>query len=230
MDVNTEMVGGGFCVILFRISPLWSKSRLHCVVAFHRVSWLAVLQKTSCLYPSPAVHSQATVNDSRWVHLGINADTLKAQGPGPRYLFAGVSAFIMATLLTIVAVLAVLSGGLCEEKTFLQRAGVAFNSRQYRSLLTVSNGEQFGKWTWPEMCPEDFFAVGFSIRVKTLHVLLTFYVREGKTWLVNNSSVWEMQWHQCVFSLSHVYSNAGLFISRTNFSIAVLWTTVWSMN
>lgn len=74
----------------------------------------------------------------------------------------------MASLFTVVALLAVLSGGLCQEKTFLQRAGTAFNSRQYRSMLTVSNGEKFGNWTWPEMCPDKFFAVGFSLRVKTL--------------------------------------------------------------
>ncbi|XP_041843110.1 vitelline membrane outer layer protein 1 homolog [Melanotaenia boesemani] len=73
----------------------------------------------------------------------------------------------MTSLLLAVALLAVLSGGFCEEKTFLQRAGVAFNDRQYRSLLTVPNGEQFGGWTWPEMCPENFFAVGFSVRVET---------------------------------------------------------------
>lgn len=72
----------------------------------------------------------------------------------------------MASLFTAVALLAVLSSGLSEEKTFLQRAGVAFSSRQYRSLLTVTNGEMFGNWTWPEMCPDKFFAVGFSIRVK----------------------------------------------------------------
>lgn len=72
----------------------------------------------------------------------------------------------MASLFIAVAVLAVLSGGLCEEeKAFLQRAGVAFNSRSYRSVLTVPNGEKFGNWTWPEMCPDQFFAVGFSIRV-----------------------------------------------------------------
>lgn len=73
----------------------------------------------------------------------------------------------MASLLTVVALLAVLSGGLCENKLFLQSSGTAFNSRQYRSMLTVTNGEQFGNWTWPEMCPENFFAVGFSLRVKT---------------------------------------------------------------
>lgn len=73
----------------------------------------------------------------------------------------------MTSLLTAVAVLAVLSSGLCEEKNFLQRAGVAFNNREYRSLLTVSNGEKFGSWTWPEMCPDNFFAVGFSLRVKS---------------------------------------------------------------
>ncbi|XP_020496088.1 vitelline membrane outer layer protein 1 [Labrus bergylta] len=73
----------------------------------------------------------------------------------------------MASLFTALALLAVLSAGFCEEKKFLQRAGTAFNSREYRSLLTVSNGEQFGNWTWPEMCPKDFFAVGFSLRVES---------------------------------------------------------------
>nr|XP_033497361.1 vitelline membrane outer layer protein 1 homolog [Epinephelus lanceolatus] len=72
----------------------------------------------------------------------------------------------MASLFTVVAMLAVLSSGLCEEKTFLQRAGAAFNNRAYSSLLTVNNGEQFGNWTWPEMCPDKFFAVGFSLRVE----------------------------------------------------------------
>ncbi|KAK1896057.1 Vitelline membrane outer layer protein 1 [Dissostichus eleginoides] len=72
----------------------------------------------------------------------------------------------MASLSTIVAMLAMLSSGFCE-KNFLQRAGMAFNGRQYRSLLTVPNGERFGYWTWSEMCPEKFFAVGFSIRVES---------------------------------------------------------------
>ncbi len=74
----------------------------------------------------------------------------------------------MGSLFAVVALLAVLSSGLCEEKIFLQRAGEAFKNRQYRSMLTVNNGERFGNWTWPEMCPDKFFAVGFSIRVKTL--------------------------------------------------------------
>ncbi|XP_075899445.1 vitelline membrane outer layer protein 1-like [Nelusetta ayraudi] len=74
----------------------------------------------------------------------------------------------MTLLLTALTLLAVLSTGLCvEEKTVLQRAGTAFNGRQYKSMLTVNNGEQFGNWTWPEMCPAEFFAVGFSLRVET---------------------------------------------------------------
>lgn len=73
----------------------------------------------------------------------------------------------MAALLTVVALLlAVASSSLSEEKQFLQRAGEAFNSRKVRSVMTVANGERFGNWTWPEMCPEQFFAVGFSVRVK----------------------------------------------------------------
>ncbi|XP_037532636.1 vitelline membrane outer layer protein 1 homolog [Nematolebias whitei] len=73
----------------------------------------------------------------------------------------------MASLLTVVALLAVVSGSFCEEKQFLQRAGKAFNSRKVRSEMTVTNGERFGNWTWPEMCPDHFFAVGFSVRVET---------------------------------------------------------------
>ncbi|XP_016533307.1 vitelline membrane outer layer protein 1 homolog [Poecilia formosa] len=66
----------------------------------------------------------------------------------------------MSSLLSIAVLLAVASSGFCE-KVFLQRAGKDFNSRQYRSVLTVNNGERFGDWTWPEMCPDNFFAVGF---------------------------------------------------------------------
>uniref|UniRef100_A0A3P9N8S5 Vitelline membrane outer layer 1 homolog n=2 Tax=Poecilia reticulata TaxID=8081 RepID=A0A3P9N8S5_POERE len=72
----------------------------------------------------------------------------------------------MSSLLSIAVLLAVASGGFCE-KVFLQRAGKDFNSRQYSSVLTVNNGERFGDWTWPEMCPDNFFAVGFSVRVET---------------------------------------------------------------
>ncbi|KAM9723741.1 vitelline membrane outer layer protein 1 homolog, partial [Menidia menidia] len=50
----------------------------------------------------------------------------------------------------------------------LQRAGGAFNSRQHRSLLTVTNGGEFGDWTWPEKCPNGSYAVGFSVRVEAL--------------------------------------------------------------
>ncbi|XP_056142028.1 vitelline membrane outer layer protein 1 homolog [Lampris incognitus] len=66
----------------------------------------------------------------------------------------------------IVAMLAVLSPGLCKEKAVLQRAGTLFNNRAYSSILTVPNGGQFGNWTWPEMCPDNFFAIGFSLRVE----------------------------------------------------------------
>lgn len=45
------------------------------------------------------------------------------------------------------------------------RAGANFALRNYTSILTVPNGEQFGIWMWSEMCPENFYAVGFSLRV-----------------------------------------------------------------
>ncbi|XP_012673379.1 vitelline membrane outer layer protein 1 homolog [Clupea harengus] len=76
--------------------------------------------------------------------------------------------------MTGVCLLAVLALGLCAhpEKPFLSRAGVMHNSRPYSSMLTVTNGEQFGDWTWPEMCPPDYFAVGFSLRVESKQYVL----------------------------------------------------------
>lgn len=68
-------------------------------------------------------------------------------------------------LAVLVAVLATLSLVSCEGKVSLERAGVAYTDRPFRSMLNVSNGERFGSWTWPEMCPDEFFAVGFSLRV-----------------------------------------------------------------
>ncbi|CAL8247677.1 unnamed protein product [Lota lota] len=69
-------------------------------------------------------------------------------------------------LYAAVALLALASSGWCKEEP-LQRAGPKFNDRKYSSVISVPNGEQFGNWTWPEMCPETFFAVGFSIRVES---------------------------------------------------------------
>lgn len=63
-----------------------------------------------------------------------------------------------------VVVLALVSSGWCKEKP-VQRAGSEFSRRAYSSVITVPNGGQFGNWTWPEMCPDTFYAVGFSIRV-----------------------------------------------------------------
>ncbi|XP_060936554.1 vitelline membrane outer layer protein 1 homolog isoform X2 [Limanda limanda] len=65
----------------------------------------------------------------------------------------------MESLLRALAVLAVLFVGL-----FQHGAVVAF--RPYTSVLTVPNGAPWGTWTWPDMCPPHFFAVGFSTRVE----------------------------------------------------------------
>ncbi|XP_068179175.1 vitelline membrane outer layer protein 1 homolog isoform X2 [Antennarius striatus] len=72
----------------------------------------------------------------------------------------------MVRLFSLAALLALLSAGFCLEKAVQQRAGSLFNDRPFRSMLTVTNGERFGNWTWPEMCPHEFFAVGFSVRVE----------------------------------------------------------------
>ncbi|XP_035018760.1 vitelline membrane outer layer protein 1 homolog [Hippoglossus stenolepis] len=62
----------------------------------------------------------------------------------------------MASLFGAVAMLAVLFVGLSVQA-----------SRSHTSVLTVPNGERFGTWMWPEMCPDQYFAVGFSIRVES---------------------------------------------------------------
>ncbi|XP_028835258.1 vitelline membrane outer layer protein 1 homolog [Denticeps clupeoides] len=69
---------------------------------------------------------------------------------------------------TTLCFLAAVATGLCgvKEKSFSMKAGVKFNSRAYTSMLTANNGGEFGNWTWPEMCPDEFFAVGFSLRVE----------------------------------------------------------------
>uniref|UniRef100_A0A8C6TAQ7 Vitelline membrane outer layer protein 1 homolog n=2 Tax=Neogobius melanostomus TaxID=47308 RepID=A0A8C6TAQ7_9GOBI len=79
--------------------------------------------------------------------------------------FEGTMALTTLNVLTVLTALLLCAQG--QEKVFLQRAGTAFNSRSYSSLLTVTNGERFGSWTWPETCPENFFAVGFSVRVES---------------------------------------------------------------
>lgn len=37
---------------------------------------------------------------------------------------------------------------------------------RYASIIDVTNGGTWGDWTWPEMCPDGYFASGFSIKVK----------------------------------------------------------------
>ncbi|XP_066501296.1 vitelline membrane outer layer protein 1 homolog [Hoplias malabaricus] len=65
-------------------------------------------------------------------------------------------------LLALVA----LAWGDSVQNPFIVQAGTRFTTRAFASKLNVSNGEQFGFWMWPEMCPQNFFAVGFSLRVE----------------------------------------------------------------
>ncbi|XP_021550501.1 vitelline membrane outer layer protein 1 homolog isoform X2 [Neomonachus schauinslandi] len=34
----------------------------------------------------------------------------------------------------------------------------------YGSVINVTNGGPWGDWAWPEMCPDGFFASGFSLK------------------------------------------------------------------
>ncbi|XP_041650437.1 vitelline membrane outer layer protein 1 homolog [Cheilinus undulatus] len=59
----------------------------------------------------------------------------------------------MASLFAVLTLLAVLSGGFCQ-------------SRVYKSVLSVTNGGPWGEWNSADMCPENYYAVGFSLRVE----------------------------------------------------------------
>ena len=77
-----------------------------------------------------------------------------------------MAVLFLMSLAVLVAVEAVPMAAPTGSKQGVSRAGTKFNDRYFESMLTVNNGEQFGNWTWPEMCPEKHFAVGFMLRVE----------------------------------------------------------------
>ena len=75
-------------------------------------------------------------------------------------------------ILPIAVVLATLSLGLSASE--VQPAGREHSTRPFSSVLTVNNGQEFGEWTWREMCPGGTHAAGFSLRVKTMYCVCQF--------------------------------------------------------
>ncbi|XP_039380161.1 vitelline membrane outer layer protein 1 homolog [Mauremys reevesii] len=45
-------------------------------------------------------------------------------------------------------------------------ANGTFSSRKYYSSINVTNGGPWGTWTWIDMCPEHFYAMGYSIKME----------------------------------------------------------------
>ncbi|XP_074840623.1 vitelline membrane outer layer protein 1 homolog [Carettochelys insculpta] len=45
-------------------------------------------------------------------------------------------------------------------------ANGTFANRYYYNAINVSNGGPWGTWTWLDMCPEHYYAMGFSIKVE----------------------------------------------------------------
>ncbi|XP_074076775.1 vitelline membrane outer layer protein 1 homolog [Macrotis lagotis] len=48
----------------------------------------------------------------------------------------------------------------------VDRGSRELERRLYTAVIEVSNGGPWGDWTWPEMCPDGFFASGFSLKVE----------------------------------------------------------------
>ncbi|XP_027013405.1 vitelline membrane outer layer protein 1-like [Tachysurus fulvidraco] len=74
-------------------------------------------------------------------------------------------ALIYVTVLCLVALVSSVELDVIEQPSVI-RAGRSYASRNYTSILSVPNGEQFGSWTWSELCPEKFYATGFSLRIE----------------------------------------------------------------
>nr|XP_006133305.1 vitelline membrane outer layer protein 1 homolog [Pelodiscus sinensis] len=45
-------------------------------------------------------------------------------------------------------------------------ANGTFSNRKYYSSINVTNGGPWGSWTWIDMCPEHYHALGFSIKME----------------------------------------------------------------
>ncbi|XP_048022423.1 vitelline membrane outer layer protein 1-like isoform X3 [Megalobrama amblycephala] len=89
-----------------------------------------------------------------------------------------------------------------------QHVNVQATGRNYKSVLTVSNGMSWGSWGHQDMCPTGMYAAGFSLRVES-HVSGDF----------DDTALNGIRLH-CVYSsrvsAANVVSNAGHWGEWTN--------------
>lgn len=126
-------------------------------------------------------HSMAAVSSQARMKLMINplswCTDMSVSNKNPSWLESGRVLITMALLYISILCLVTVGSSVevvPEDQPRVIHAGTTFGLRNYSSILTVPNGEKFGIWMWSELCPENFYATGFSLRVTISSTLSLF--------------------------------------------------------